>query len=95
MPVIDGRNQMVVIGANTNVQIGPPCFFKILDGWWQDMQAGDTLSFFDAVGTPFAYSPSTDLVPVAIGRLDWIRCPLTVTTTGSATQHVYFVKGNR
>lgn len=95
MSVIDGGRQIVLTGVNTNQKVGPPCNMKVLDGWWQNMAAGDTLSFQDAKGRTFTYEPSTDLVPIAMGKLDWLEGPLTVTTTGSATQKVYFVLGNK
>ena len=95
MSVVDGGRQIIVTGVVTAQNIGPPCNMKIVDGWWQNYASGDTLSFMDAKGRTFTYEPASTLQPVAIGKLDWVEGPLTVTTTGSATQKFYIVLGNK
>ena len=95
MGVVDGGRQIIVTGVVTAQPVGPPCNMKVIDAWWQDMTAGDTLSFYDSKGRTFSFKPSSDLVPIAIGKLDWLEGPLTVTTTGSSTQVLYFILGNK
>lgn len=95
MGVQDGHRQLLVTGVVTAQIIGPPCNMKVIDGWWQDYTAGDTLSFQDAKGLIFNFEPVTTLAPVPIGKLDWIEGPLTVTTTGSSTQKFYIILGNK
>ena len=95
MGVQDGHRQILITGVVTAQPVGPPCNMKVVDGWWQNYASGDTFSFIDAKGLTFTFEPASTLAPVAIGKLDWIEGPLTVTTTGSATQKVYFILGNK
>lgn len=91
----NGTNQIVITGVVTGGLAGPPCNWKILDGWWQNYVVGDTLKMIDTKGRTFVYEAATNLEPVAIGKLDWVSGPLTVFTTGSANQVVYLVNGNK
>jgi len=96
--LIDGGNQ-IILDARTgspaaNVNFGPPCQMKVVDFWWQDyISAGDVLQFQDAKGRPFAMKGSTDLVPIHIGKLDWVEGPFTLTSMTSGL--AYCVLGNK
>lgn len=96
MTVSDGGRQIIVPEAGTTfpVTVGPPCNMKVVDAWWQDTAAAaDTLSFHDVVGRTFTFKASTDLVPIALGKLDWLEGPLTITQMSSGI--LYFILGNK
>lgn len=96
MAVSDGGRQIIVPQSGTvfPVSVGPPCNFKIIDAWWQDTAAAaDTLAFQDAKGRTFTFKASTDLVPIAIGKLDWVEGPITITQMSSGI--LYFILGNK
>lgn len=94
--VTDGGRQIIASGTwSANVKLGPRCNMKIVDAWWQDTGAVDTnvLTFQDEVGRVFTYTASTDGVPIAIGKLDWLEGPITITAMTQGT--VYFILGNK
>ncbi len=97
--VSDGGRQIIVAfvssgGVALPVSVGPPCNFKVIDGWWQDTVAStDTLAFNDAKGRAFTFKASTDLVPIAIGKFDLVEGPITITQMSSGT--LYFILGNK
>lgn len=96
MAISDGGRQIIVPESGTAfpVSVGPPCNMKIIDAWWQDTAAsGDTLSFTDAKGRTFSFRASNDLVPIAIGKLDWVEGPLTITQMSSGI--LYIILGNK
>lgn len=96
MAVSDGGNQIIVPAAGTTfpVNVGPPCNFKIVDAWWQDTAtAADTLQFTDSKGRLFKFTASSTLQPIAIGKLDWVEGPLTITQMSSGI--LYIIKGNK
>lgn len=94
----DGGNQ-IILDARTgtpagNTTFGPPCMMKVVDGWWQDQAtAGDLMTFMDSRGRTFTFKASTDLVPIAFGKLDWMEGPLTLTAMASGL--AYIVLGNK
>jgi hypothetical protein len=92
----DGGRQLIYPATEfgTKNTIGPSCNMKIIDAWWQDTAtSADTMSFQDAVGRVYAFKASTDLIPIAIGRLDWLEGPITFLQISSG--NVYFILGNR
>lgn len=95
--VTDGGNQIIVDAttgsATLPIIIGPPCMMKIVDAWWQDAAAANKLVFMDSKGRTFRYNFPTSLDPVAIGKLDWVEGPITITTMDGGV--VYFVNGNK
>lgn len=96
MAVTDGGRQIIVSasGQSFPVKIGPPCNMKVVDAWWQDtVAASDTLAFNDAHGRAFTFKASTDLVPIAIGKLDWVEGPITITQMSSGV--LYIILGNK
>jgi len=96
MAVVDGGRQIIVSasGQAFPVNVGPACNMKIIDGWWQDTATStDTLNFNDAKGRAFSFKASTDLVPIAFGKLDWLEGPITITQMSSGT--LYFILGNK
>lgn len=95
LTITDGGRQLIASGnTSTPVSMGPRCNMKIIDGWWQDTAAaGDTLVFQDSVGRVFSYKASTDLVPIAIGKLDWFAGPITITQMSSG--NLYIILGNK
>lgn len=95
--VTDGGNQIIVdatTGAATlPITVGPPCMIKVVDAWWQDAASANALVFQDSKGRTFRFLYPSSLDPVAIGKLDWMEGPITVTTMGGGV--LYFVLGNK
>jgi len=103
--VSDGGRQLVVqltggstITSGAPVTIGPKCNMKIIDGWWQDTGPQATpvspgLTFLDIVGRVFNYTASTDGVPIAVGKLDWLEGPIKITNMLYGT--LYIILGNK
>ncbi len=96
MAVTDGGRQIIVSesGQTFPVTVGPPCNMKITAAWWQDTVAStDTVSFTDQKGRTFTYKASTDLIPIDMGKLDWLEGPITITQMSSGI--LYFILGNK
>ena len=74
--------------------INIPCNFKVIDGWWQDMTtAGHIFNFEDARGRQFQYTCTQPNFPTALGKLDWLAGPITVTQIDSGK--AYLILGNK
>jgi hypothetical protein len=79
---------------NTTGLINIQANMKVVDAWWQDVTtAGHIFTFTDAAGRTFTFTAYQPNYPFAIGKLDWLEGPITVTALGSGT--VYFILGNK